>query len=78
MAKKVDYKNWEDHDILVSVATKQDTICEDIIELKAEDRRLHHRINDSHKRINGIRFWSAGAGGIGGIMGAFLALFSSK
>jgi len=71
--EKNDYKKWKDHELLVRVATKQDMMHEDVRELKDEDRRIHHRINDAHKRINAIKLWTGVSGTIGGIIGGFLA-----
>lgn len=46
------YKGMSDHDLLVTIATKQDVMHEDVVGLQAADEKLHTRIDETHSRIN--------------------------
>lgn len=91
MAEKNDYHNMRDHDLLVQVATKQDMMHDDMketfAELKKEDDILHSRISEANEqtddkvvevnqRVDRIRWFSVGSGGLGGLVGAFLAFLT--
>lgn len=88
----VDYQKMKDHDLLVALLTKTDIHIENVnktlSDLKTEDKALHGRITranertdkkvgEVHKRVDKIKFWSVGSGGIGGGIGAFLAWLTS-
>ena len=87
-----DYQKMKDHDLLVALLTKSDIQNEHVIntleELKTVDRELHGRITranertdrkvgEVHKRVDRVKMWSVGSGGVGGLIAGFLAWFSS-
>lgn len=66
------YKGMTYRDLLIHVATLvEDTVEKEIPDLKKENRRIHHRINETHKRINGIKFLTGGLALIGTAIGTF-------
>lgn len=83
----MDLNGMTNKELLIYLATKQEEYEKRIIErnsqndrkfedLNDEDEKLHHRINDVHSRVNGIKFWSVGSAGLGSIIGSFLGWFT--
>ena len=69
------------------IETIDDNLKARLDKQETEDWRLHGRITkanettdskvaDVNKRIDKIRWWSMGSGGIGGFVGAFFAYFT--
>lgn len=88
MATRDKYEEMKTRDITIVVATKLDSMKESIDlrleKLEKESDVLHDKISqaneqadrkvtDVHRRIDRIRWWSIGSGGIGGFIGALLA-----